>query len=123
MLKFLRVTMLWLVLAPIGIFSLGAASNQMVLIANHDKFPVMLNEQKANLHDKDGVPLIDSYGMMDEVHCLMTKDTHLNALADIFDFREAIYSVGDGLIELGEWLSTFMSFVWAGLVIRRLYVG
>ena len=92
----------------------GAACNQLVLIANHDKFPVMLNEAKR-------VKLTpDANGQIDEVHCVMTSTTHLNFLADIFDFHDSISSAGDGLLELGEWLNTFCIFVWAALVIQKL---
>ena len=58
--------------------------------------------------------------MIDDVHCVMTPDTHLNALADIFDFHSATYSVGDGLLILGEWLQSFMPFVWMFAVVDKL---
>jgi hypothetical protein len=111
--RFLRVTMLWILLLPGALFFLGAASNQAVLIANHDKFPVLLNQQKTDKASADG------YGLIDDTHCLMTRQTHLNALADIFDFKEAIYSIGDLMMELAGWLS-FLPFVWLALVINKL---
>ena len=48
MFKFLRKTALWIVALPLLCFILGAASNQAVPIANHDKFPVMWNDYKIN---------------------------------------------------------------------------
>lgn len=110
--NFLRVTSLWLLLLPGLIYFTGAASNQLVLIANHDTFPVLVNDKRAASVSPDG--------MLDGVHCLMTKRTHLNALADIFDFHVATYSIGDLLLEAGDWLWTFAPFMWLGLVIRRL---
>jgi Family of unknown function (DUF5317) len=118
--RFFRVTMLWILLLPGMLYFLGAASNQLVLIANHDKFPVMLNEKTAHLTNTDGNVIVDSYGMLDDTHCLMTHDTHLNFLADIFDRHDAYYSVGDGLIYLGEYLWTFMPFMWLGLIVNKL---
>jgi hypothetical protein len=58
--------------------------------------------------------------MIDDVHCIMDEQSHLKALADIFDFHTAIYSVGDGLIELGQWLMGFSMPVWMFEVVRRL---
>jgi len=106
--------MLWVVFLPYVFIGLGAASNQLVLIANHDKFPVMENGWRASQYEVR-VDVIDPEG-----HCLMTKDTHLNFLADIFDFKDAIYSIGDLSIMLGEWLNTFCIFVWIALVVKSI---
>jgi Family of unknown function (DUF5317) len=112
--KFLRVTMLWITLLPLACEAIGAASNQLVLIANHDKFPVMLNAQKTIKYEPD------DFGLIDDTHCVMTRETRLNFLADIFDFKDGIYSVGDGLIELGTWGWTWAPFLWAGLLLRKI---
>ena len=133
----LRSSMLWILLLPYGIFGLGAASNQAVLIANGDKFPVMLNARKLNkllnqdemadlekiLGIKHKAPIAktpDPDGMLDDVHCQMTSKTHLNALADVFDLG-SIYSIGDFTLYLGEWLMGFTPFVWGYAVIKKLY--
>lgn len=112
----LRVTALWVILLPVCVSFLGAASNQAVLIANHDKFPVMVNGTKLAVF---GGSTPD--GMMDDTHCVMTKYTRLNLLADVFDFRDSIKSVGDLLIEFGGWLWGFAPFVWGFEVSRRLF--
>jgi len=53
----------------------------------------------------------------------MTKDTHLNFMADIFDRgSEGIESVGDMLLSDGEWLSGFCVYVWIALVARKLWL-
>lgn len=112
--KFFRVTMLWIMLLPWGAAGLGTASNQLVLIANGDQFPVLANP----VHKSHWAP--DSNGMIDDDHCVMTKSTHLNALADIIDLKDGMYSIGDLLVMLGEWLDTFCAIVWLTLVIRKL---
>jgi hypothetical protein len=115
---------------------MGIASNQLVLIANQDTFPVMLNakktaeylkvEEKVATKEKNPdnwkMPALvkNDAVMIDDVHCIMTSHTRLNFLADIFDFKTAIYSVGDGLIELGEWLFGFCPFIWLFDVARKL---
>jgi hypothetical protein len=132
MFKFLRKTALWIVIAPWALFGLGAASNQVVLQANHDKFPVMVNTLKervmvaqaqANYKELAADAGIDPTlpaGMIDDTHCVMTDKTHLNFLADVFDLKDGIYSIGDFTILLGEWMSGFAPFIWMFEVCRRL---
>jgi hypothetical protein len=132
MFKFLRQTALWILLTPIAITWGGAGLNQLVLNANHDTFPVEINTlkekvfvAKATAEWKDmaaeyGIDGTLPAGMIDDVHCVMTSKTHLNFLADVFDFKDGIYSVGDGLIYLGEWLGQFSLIVWGTVVISRL---
>jgi hypothetical protein len=136
--KMLCSSFLWVLLAPWAVSSLGAASNQLVLIANHDTFPVMVNPVKlsqirAPRGNDDLVTAIfgkprpsprvevTDDSMIDSVHCVMTKDTHLNFLADIFDLKEAIYSVGDFGLTLGDWLQTFCPYVFLALVFRKCW--
>ena len=135
--RLFRNSCLWILLAPYAIFGLGVASNQAVLIANGDKFPVMLNARKldkilnptidADLEKILGIKIVekpapkpDPDGMIDDTHCQMTSKTHLNALADVFDLG-SIYSIGDFTLYLGEWLMTWTPFVWGYAVIRKLY--
>lgn len=113
--RLLGVTMLWVLILPYVLIGTGAASNQLVLIANHDKFPVMLNEA-ARAGFKP-----DENGLIDKEHCVMTEATHLNVLADIFDFHSGWFSVGDGLVILGEWLNSFTLYVWIALAVKSLY--
>jgi Family of unknown function (DUF5317) len=105
--------MIWILCLPFLVGGLGTISNQAVLIANHDKFPVLVDEYKrARNSGKDG--------MIDDTHCIMTKDTHLNALGDIFDMRnEGTTSIGDILIDLGDWLKGICWWVWLALYIPR----
>lgn len=113
---------LWLALAPITAEYIGAGLNQLVLIANHDTFPVMENswfaDQAAHRDLVQKAP--DGVVMLDPIHCIMTSKTHLNFLADIFDLKDATYSLGDGFLILSDWLSSFCYAAWAVLVVRKL---
>ena len=115
MLSFIRKTMLWLLLLPTAVWLAGAASNQLVLFANDDKFPVMVNQK--HLHTfTDGA---DADGMIDNVHCVMTNQTHLNVLADIIDLHLAIYSIGDLLMQWSEGYGYFAYLLWAVWMLKE----
>ena len=115
MLRFLRSTMLWVLILPYLFIFVGAASNQLCEIANHDKFPVLVNEA-VRVHFAP-----DANGLIDRQHCIMTAQTHLNVLGDVFDIGNGYYSIGDGFIFLGQWLSGFCTFVWISLVVKTLH--
>lgn len=134
--SFFRATALWILLLPIASNFIGAASNQLVLWANNDTFPVKINLAKMQIMtdgeasiNPDGtvtlkgghvVILPDGTTMLDPVHCLMTSKTHLNLLADNWDFHDSIESVGDLLLDFGGWSWNFAPFVWGAIVIGRL---
>ncbi len=129
--KFLRKTLLYILLAPYLIYGLGVASNQLVLYVNHDTFPVRaIQIAKACEGDETepstcvGLPpsedLPDGAHMLDDRHCVMTPRTHLNWLADILDFHDSFQSVGDLLIQLGEWSEDVAPFVWVGAILFKL---
>jgi hypothetical protein len=132
MLKFLKKTSLYILALPLLLTVLGAASNQIVLIANHDTFPVMLNEKKTEaataeqkfvaspiMKPQPAMEDVDGTVMLDDVHCVMTHKTHLNAMADVFDLGN-IYSIGDFGLILGDWLWVFAPFVFVFDVTRKL---
>ena len=149
--KLFKIPYWYLIAAPFLSLVLGVASNQAVLIANHDKFPVLVNEEKLHSHfcapadasndlaadivkaltGKD-LPKVAAKSMtpdpytcsnggefLDDTHIIMTKKTHLNALADVFDLKDAIYSIGDFLIMLGEWIFSWAPLAWLVLVLRK----
>jgi hypothetical protein len=137
MLNFLRKTALWILFTPALIFGTGVASNQAVLVANHDRFPVMWNsykaeslalsiEKAANSDDPaeaeqaafDLEALHDGY--LDDTHVLMTSKTHLNFLADWIDLKSATYSIGDLLIDIGEFGLKYAPVVWLTVAVQRL---
>jgi len=134
MFKFLRKTLLYIVLAPLAITFTGTISNQAVLWSNHDTFPVKINPIKAwdwsgegklaKIIPPDAMPEIYPHGAVfinDNLHVVMTPYTHLNWLADIIDFHSRIYSIGDMLLELGDYLNGFAVYIWAGAVLRKLF--
>jgi hypothetical protein len=131
--NFLRKTSLYILAVPVLLTFLGAASNQAVIIANHDTFPVMVNDVKLeemtapkapaavlNLFQPAPVLKMDGAVMLDDVHCNMTAETRLNALADIFDMKDAIYSIGDFMLMLGGWLWAFAPPLFLFDVVRKL---
>jgi hypothetical protein len=121
--KLIRTTALWILLIPAGLIFAGAASNQAVLIANHDTFPVLLNKgktlQAAEAEAKSN-PDVVADGEIDNIHCIMTNKTHLNYLADIFDLQDGVYSIGDLSMEFGEFLWVYAPYLWAFVTIQKL---
>lgn len=123
MFKWLRKTALWIIAVPVLAFALGSVTNEAVLVANHDRFPVMWSEAKCFEHsvklnkdlmdameagDIDAAMMIQirkaefAQGYLDETHVLMTSKTHLNWLADWIQVRgEGTYSPGDYLLNAG----------------------
>lgn len=132
MFSFLRRTSLYILAIPVLFTFLGAASNQLVLIENGDTFPVLINAKKlqemTEPRDRQSINFnkpqpafeTDDAVMLDEVHCAMTSNTHLNFLADVFDMKDAIYSIGDFSLMLGEWFWAFAPFVFVFDVTRKL---
>jgi len=133
MFKFLRKTALWIVLAPAAIGGAGLASNQAVLVANHDTFPVMMNDAKVNMYrmeaqavaqegDEDAqvVLILLEHGYLDDTHVIMTPASHLKFLADWIDLKSSTWSPGDVLLYIGEMGITYAPFVWVIVVIGRL---
>ena len=146
MIKWLKKTALWIVAVPLLCLLSGIASNQLVLVANHDRFPVMWNDMKvaqyateiekageecqAAVESGDAPPDACEpialaaegleHGYLDDTHVLMTKNTHLNFLADWIDFKTATYSPGDELIDLGEFGLKYAPIIWITVVIGRL---
>lgn len=114
--RFLAITRIWILATPFLLVLLGAGSNQLVLAANHDKFPVMVNERKTAQLAPDAHGIID-----DEAHCVMTSETHLNFLADWIDMRTAIYSPGDLILEAGIYTQDWAALVWGAVLALALY--
>jgi hypothetical protein len=114
--NYLRRTFLWILLLPYALGYLGAASNQLVLVANHGCFPVMMNGAWTDHTHPD-----PSTGMLadDSVHCEMTSQTHLNFLADVFNFHAGILSIGDLLLDAGDAMLPYTWGIWLGLILTR----
>lgn len=128
MFHFLRKTALYVFALPILFTVLGTAANQAVLYANNDKFPVRVNEvqlQSFLERDENGdiIPpkvLSDGTEMIDNVHCVMTEKTHLNFLADNFDFHRHILSVGDLAIMAGQEGMGLAPYFWGLVLYSRM---
>jgi hypothetical protein len=119
MFKFLRKTYLWVPAVPLALILLGALSNQLVLWANHDTFPVLANP--IVVERMGGFLQFEGKSYLDFVHIVMTPQTHLNFLADVFDFGRAYLSVGDLMLELGEGLFDYSIAIWIFVAAVMLY--
>jgi hypothetical protein len=136
MINWLKKTALWIVAIPVLCWVLGAASNQVVLVANHDRFPVMVNDYKVTQlaiemetvanSDSDRAPdaalaleALQKEGFLDHTHVVMTKHTHLNFLADWIGVG-GVYSIGDLLLGAGEQGLDPALLIWITVVIGRL---
>lgn len=82
--------------------------------ATHSKDPAVAEKAEFDLG-----ALADD-GFLDDTHCVMTSDTHLNFLADWIDLHYATYSPGDLLLELGSQGMIYSPFIWAFVVIGKL---
>jgi hypothetical protein len=112
LLAIFRAASLWILLLPYAVGYLGTISNQAVLLANHDTFPVLMRDS--------AVARLLPNGQDDEGHVVMSDQTHLNILADIFDVKDGWVSAGDILIYIGQWLSTFCPLLWGFVIISKL---
>ena len=117
--KFLAETYVWIVLLPVALIVLGAAMNQVAIIANHDVMPVLINSGKVMM--AGGVRPFDGREMLDPMHSVMNKDTHLKFLCDILDFQDGIYSLGDEVLFLGIWMWAFAPYLWGFLICLKVY--
>ena len=114
--RLLVATMLWIILVPISLIIVGAALNQAAVIANHDSMPVLMSDARGL-----GAPaIINGKTYLDPRHSVMTEDTRLKVLCDVFDFGDGISSVGDALIDFGGWLWAFAPYTWGALVCLKI---
>lgn len=114
--NFIAGTFLWVLLAPAVLIILGGVSNQLVCIVNHNTMPVLMSEARART---TGTVEINGLQYLDARHSLMTPNSHLVILADIFEHGE-IESIGDLGIDLGQWLWGYAPAIWGVLVCFRL---
>jgi len=125
--NFLRKIPYWYLIAvPVLLIGLGAASNQAVLITNHGKFPVLINEAQAEKYcprdpDITGAAYCGNGGeFIDGEHTVMNQHSRLKFLSDIFNMKHSIMSIGDFLLVLGEWIWDWSRLAWLVLVVRKL---
>lgn len=108
LMRSLRKAVLGIVLLPYVVFGVGAASNQAVLIANHSKFPVRVQDSWFIAYDR---PVIVEGAPIDAVHSRMSDTDSLTFLADIFVFGPHIMSIGDMLMDAGAWATQYAALV------------
>jgi hypothetical protein len=131
--KILRKFPYWYLIAvPALLFGLGVASNQAVFLANHGKFPVMLNEagdervctttSQEIFNTTPKSSCLHGGQMIDYRHSVMGPNSHLKVLSDIFPEQGYTYSIGDGLLALSGWLFHFTPIMWLILTIRKLAI-
>lgn len=114
---FIRVTALWMILLPYPVAILGIGLNQAVLIANHGKFPVMVNNHWPERIDGEG------FFEGDTEHVVMSADSRLKFLADIITLSQGtdIVSIGDLLINASGIGQDYAIWIWAFYLATRLY--
>ena len=151
--KLFKIPYWWLIALPLLSIALGTLSNQVVLWANFDKFPVMYNDEKihqscqvktadpansliailtGHAAPKKDVPSIfapmpakdldmceNGGQFLDDTHVIMSKESKLKWMSDIWDFHDVTYSIGDFLIMLGEWIFSWAPLAWLVLVLRK----
>jgi hypothetical protein len=60
---------------------------------------------------------------LDDTHVIMSRDSKLKWLSDVWDLNDATYSIGDLAIMSGEWILRWAQFAWLVLVLRKLVEG
>lgn len=119
-----RIPYWYLIVIPVLLIVLGAASNQLVLIANGGRFPVLLNAAQIGFFMQDSGKVVDGISYLDEVHTVMRPEDHLRVLADIINLgRAGVMSIGDLFIELGQFFWNFTPFMWLALAVRKLSIA
>jgi hypothetical protein len=117
--KLLKRIPYWQLIAlPILAMFLGAASNQVVLIANDGRFPVQLNAASVERYS-DNSKTVNSIVYLDHIHTVMRPEDHLKLMADVINIGP-IESIGDLFLDLGFWSFQFTPLMWLTLALRNL---
>jgi hypothetical protein len=114
LLKFLRVSLLGLLILPFGLKYGGILSNQACLWANHGYMPVYVNEfyqRQSGWYE----------GSSDGLHTILTKESHLIFLSDIWRKGNIYESIGDILMDTGDEIWPFCFAIWGGLLVVKVY--
>jgi hypothetical protein len=57
---------------------------------------------------------------LDDIHVIMNKDSKLKFMADIWDFHDVTYSIGDFMLMFSDWMLGWSVTAWLVLVVRKL---
>lgn len=60
---------------------------------------------------------------LDDTHVIMTKDSKLKWLADVWDMHDVTYSIGDFFLMFADWMFGWAPLAWLVLVIRKFIEG
>jgi hypothetical protein len=119
-LKLLKRIPYWQLIAiPVLSMFLGAASNQVVFIANGGAMPVQLNAANIQRFSENSV-VVNGRTYLDPRHSVLRDEDHLKVLADIFNFGNSVASVGDLLLDFGSWSWQYGPIMWFALAFRKL---
>lgn len=130
----------YLIAIPILLILIGAGLNQLVLVANGGKFPVLLSEREqitwrvaaaeAKCVKKVHLGLFDEEQpicrapdfndqFLDDIHSVMGKNSRLKFLADWIKLGREIDSPGDLMIQFGTFLWPLTWPVWIAFLFLR----
>lgn len=97
-----------LLFGPWLIGVLGDYSNKLVMVLNHGQMPVRWPGTVCDPTDMEH----------DFVHACMVEGSHLKVLADIITTHRGVMSVGDMLLDAGDWLFWPAAAIWVALMIK-----
>jgi hypothetical protein len=56
---------------------------------------------------------------LDDTHVIMSKESKLKWLSDVWDFKDVTYSIGDFFLMFADWMLQWAPLAWLVLVLRR----
>ena len=98
-----------LLYSPYVLLTLGSALNRIVIAANGGFMPVLV---------PGGCPTAD--GILDPIHSCLTATTHFKLLSDWLVYHSEISSLGDWLLDAGNFLGYPLIAAWVALVAKDL---
>lgn len=114
--KKFHIPYFWLLAAPTALFAFGALLNILVTSANHGMMPVVVPTSQLQEMIQAGWT---SGSLMDEAHKVMEHGDHLKFLSDWIHIPGlGTASIGDGFLELSDWVQNYVYGAWIALVAR-----
>ena len=105
----MKIPYAYLLVGPTLLYALGFFLNKIVIAANGGIMPVLINGCSA-----------ERFSERDFIHACMTHTTHLKFLSDwiITNHGTAVYSPGDYLLSLYDYVFVLALILWAALMIK-----
>ncbi len=112
----LRIPYLYLLAAPLALWSIGAALNILAISVNHGMMPVVWPTSSI----QEALAAGWQPGMLiDGAHKVMEHGDHLKFLCDWVQIPHVgTASIGDGLLYLSDWVQNYVYGAWIALVAR-----